>query len=48
MFFTLFVIVAFALHFAALQFGMLVMLGFYSLELACYRLANAFFRFVRI
>ena len=45
---TLFFIVAFALHFAAFQFGMLIVLGFCSLQLAFYRLANAFFRLVRI
>ncbi len=45
---TLFLIFAFALHFAAFQFGMLVALGFLSLELSCYRLANAFLRVVRI
>ena len=45
---TLFFIVAFAVHFAAFQVGMLIMLGFCSLQLAFYRLANAFFRLARI
>ncbi len=48
MVFTLFFIVAFALNFAALQFGMFLILGFCMLELALYRLANAFFRLVHI
>lgn len=45
---TLLMIVALAVHFAALQFGMLIALGFCSLELALYRMANAFFRLTRI
>lgn len=40
-------IVAFCLHFAAFQFGMLVALGFFSLELSIYRLANTFFRIMK-
>lgn len=44
---SLILIVGFCLHFAAFQFGMLIALGFLSLELAVYRLANAFFRFAR-
>jgi len=41
-------IVAFALHFAAFQFGMILALGFCTLELSLYRLANTFLRIVRI
>ena len=44
---SLFLIIAFCLHFAAFQFGMLVALGFFSLELSLYRLANTFFRAVK-
>lgn len=48
LFLTAFVIVAFVVHFAALQFGFLMILAFCTLELACYRLANAFLRFAGI
>jgi hypothetical protein len=48
MIFSIFFLVAFALNFAALQFGLILVLGFCSLQLAFYRLANAFFRFIRI
>jgi hypothetical protein len=48
MIFTIFFLIIFALNFAALQFGLIVLLGFCSLQLAFYRIANAFFRFVRM
>lgn len=44
---SLLLIVAFCLHFAAFQLGMLVALGFFSLELYFYRLANTFFRVIK-
>ena len=43
-----FLIVAFAMHFAAFQFGTIVALGFCTLELFLYRLANTFLRMTRI
>ncbi|MDG6905452.1 MAG: hypothetical protein JRN20_06700 [Nitrososphaerota archaeon] len=45
---TFLLIIALALHFAALQLGMLIALGFCILELSVYRIANALFRFTRI
>jgi hypothetical protein len=44
----LFLIAAFSVLFAAFQFGLLVALGFCTLELLVYRLANAFLRMARI
>lgn len=45
---TFLLIIALALHFAALQLGMFIALGFCSLELSVYRVANAFLKFTRI
>ena len=45
---TAFLIIAVALHFAAFQFGTIVALGFCTLELFLYRLANTFLRMTRI
>lgn len=45
---TLVLIIAFALHFAAFQFGTIIALGFCSLELYFFRAANILLRITRI